>query len=167
MSIQNPQDYVPSVEDSQLFFPLETLNSAGDTTSIYAEVFTPDDGDEGDVIVFGAVEEKCAHEQIEEDGSAIALPSTDPDNDTEVISCKDVDEIEEVDKDKDLDSDKIKEEKEGLDALIKTFYEGSRTCTCCFNWVEKQPTQVPEFAQKKYDRAAIRIYKVKRPWLRP
>jgi hypothetical protein len=47
----------------------------------------------------------------------------------------------------------------GKDAVIKNFYEGPGSAPPGItNWVENMPTQVPETAQEKYDRAAIQIF---------
>ncbi|KAL1591718.1 hypothetical protein SLS60_011717 [Paraconiothyrium brasiliense] len=51
----------------------------------------------------------------------------------------------------------LKEHK-GNAAAIQKFYEGRPTCKCCINWVEKEPTKVPEEAKEKYDGVAIRMY---------
>jgi hypothetical protein len=50
------------------------------------------------------------------------------------------------------------EERKGNTATIQKFYEGRPTCKCCTNWVEKEPTKVPEEAKEKYDGVAIRLY---------
>ncbi|KAJ4359586.1 uncharacterized protein N0V89_000141 [Didymosphaeria variabile] len=50
------------------------------------------------------------------------------------------------------------EEPKGNAAAVQKFYEGRPTCKCCVNWVEKEPTKVPEEAKEKYDGVAIRLY---------
>ncbi|KAF2131248.1 hypothetical protein P153DRAFT_286100, partial [Dothidotthia symphoricarpi CBS 119687] len=57
-----------------------------------------------------------------------------------------------------LPSLESKDDQKGNNATIQKFYEGRPTCKCCINWVEKQPEQVPEEAQEKYDGVAIRVY---------
>lgn len=49
----------------------------------------------------------------------------------------------------------------GNEPLVQTFYEGPKKCTCCINWVEREPVQPPKQAEEKYRKAAIRIYKCK------
>lgn len=53
------------------------------------------------------------------------------------------------------------EKRVGYDPTMFTFYEGPKKCDCCTNWVEKKPTQMPEVAKDKYDRAAILVFKGK------
>ena len=51
------------------------------------------------------------------------------------------------------------------DTLVKTFYEGPKKSNDpkddTINWVEKEPIQVPEAVEDRYNKAAIRIYKKK------
>ena len=51
------------------------------------------------------------------------------------------------------------------DTLVKTFYEGPKKSKDpkddTINWVEKEPIQVPEAVEDRYNKAAIRIYKKK------
>lgn len=51
------------------------------------------------------------------------------------------------------------------DTLVKTFYEGPKKSKDpkddTINWVEKEPIQVPEAVEDRYNQAAIRIYKAK------
>jgi hypothetical protein len=49
----------------------------------------------------------------------------------------------------------------GYNPQTITLYEGPRKCDCCKNWVEKEPTQMPNFAKDKYESAAILLYKGK------
>jgi hypothetical protein len=49
----------------------------------------------------------------------------------------------------------------GDEPLVQTFFEGPRKCSCCVNWVEKAPKEIPIDSQEKYQKAAIRIYKCK------
>ena len=52
---------------------------------------------------------------------------------------------------------------ESINKRIQTFYEGpwKDKDQQFINWVEKQPMQVPKIAQARYNRAIVRIYKVK------
>ena len=52
---------------------------------------------------------------------------------------------------------------ESINTRIQTFYEGpwKDKDQHFINWVEKQPMQVPKIAQARYNKAIIRIYKVK------
>ena len=52
---------------------------------------------------------------------------------------------------------------ESINKRIQTFYEGpwKDQDQKFINWVEKQPMQVPEVAQARYNKAIVRIYKVK------
>ena len=52
---------------------------------------------------------------------------------------------------------------ESINKRIQTFYEGpwKDKNQQFINWVEKQPMQVPEVAQARYNKAIVRIYKVK------
>jgi hypothetical protein len=45
--------------------------------------------------------------------------------------------------------------------FTQTFYEGPPTCTCCKNWVEKEPNDIPKDVKQKYVGAAIVVYKSK------
>ena len=51
------------------------------------------------------------------------------------------------------------------DTLVKTFYEGPKKSKDpedeTINWVEKEPIQVPEAVEDRYNQAAIRVYKKK------
>lgn len=51
------------------------------------------------------------------------------------------------------------------DTLVRTFYEGPKKNKDpkdnTINWVEKEPVQVPEAVEDRYNQAAIRIYKKK------
>ena len=51
------------------------------------------------------------------------------------------------------------------DTLVKTFYEGPKKSKDpedkTINWVEKEPAQVPEAVEDRYNQAAIRVYKKK------
>ena len=51
------------------------------------------------------------------------------------------------------------------DTLVKTFYEGPKKSKDpkddTINWVEKEPMQVPEAVEDRYNQAAIRVYKKK------
>lgn len=50
------------------------------------------------------------------------------------------------------------------ETLVQTFYEGPKKAKDkedTINWVEKEPIQVPEAVQDRYNEAAIRIYKKK------
>ena len=51
------------------------------------------------------------------------------------------------------------------DDLVKTFYEGPKKSKDpeddTINWVEKEPVQVPEAVEDRYNQAAIRVYKQK------
>ncbi|KAK8133507.1 Vacuolar protein sorting-associated protein 4B [Apiospora sp. TS-2023a] len=49
----------------------------------------------------------------------------------------------------------------GEGVFIQTFYEGPPTCTCCKNWVENEPDEVPPEVKQKYIGAAIILYKCK------
>ena len=49
----------------------------------------------------------------------------------------------------------------GDEPFVQTFFEGPKKCTCCINWVERQPVEIPKEAQEKYEKAAIWIYKCK------
>ncbi len=52
---------------------------------------------------------------------------------------------------------------ESINKRIQTFYEGpwKDKDQKFINWVEKQPMQVPEVAQARYNKAIVRIYKIK------
>ena len=52
---------------------------------------------------------------------------------------------------------------ESINTRIQTFYEGpwKDENQKFINWVEKQPMQIPEIAQARYNKAIVRIYKVK------
>ena len=52
---------------------------------------------------------------------------------------------------------------QSINKRIQTFYEGpwKDKDQQFINWVEKQPMQVPKVAQARYDKAIVRIYKVK------
>ena len=52
---------------------------------------------------------------------------------------------------------------ESINTRIQTFYEGpwKDKDQQFINWVEKQPMQIPKTAQARYDKAIVRIYKVK------
>ena len=51
------------------------------------------------------------------------------------------------------------------ETLVKTFYEGPKKSKDpkdeTINWVEKEPMQVPEAVEDRYNQAAIRVYKKK------
>lgn len=49
----------------------------------------------------------------------------------------------------------------GVDAVVKTFYEGRHSNDSYYNWVDYPPKQLSKSASKAQDRMAIKIYKVK------
>ncbi|KAN0071868.1 P-loop containing nucleoside triphosphate hydrolase protein [Elaphomyces granulatus] len=49
----------------------------------------------------------------------------------------------------------------GVDAVVKTFYEGRNSNDTYYNWVDYPPKQLSKSASKAQDRMAIRIYKTK------
>lgn len=49
----------------------------------------------------------------------------------------------------------------GVVPMVQTFYEGPPKCSCCSNWIEKAPVQLPEAAKERYDEASIRVFKTK------
>lgn len=57
----------------------------------------------------------------------------------------------------------LEEKPIGQAPIVQTFYEGpvKPQLNGATNWVEKQPLQVPDGVQERYDSAAIRLYKLK------
>ena len=49
----------------------------------------------------------------------------------------------------------------GVEPETQTFYEGPEKVKDVINWVSKMPAQIPEKAKEKYEKVAIRVYKMK------
>jgi hypothetical protein len=49
----------------------------------------------------------------------------------------------------------------GVDAVLKTFYEGKKSTVTYYDWVETPPKQLSKKAAMRQDRVAIKVYKIK------
>ncbi|OHE94889.1 ATPase [Colletotrichum orchidophilum] len=49
----------------------------------------------------------------------------------------------------------------GVDATVKTYYEGKNSCNGIYDWVDFPPKQMSKKAAESQDRPAIKVYKIK------